>query len=115
MFHVVFIVAQAVHSTFVPELYASERERKQALASSEVRLQWDPDHDPSGAKVERSALQLGLRGEILARYAKDWIVEIEDISAFVRQQKEYAHTPYTQLVMPKEAVYLFMTLNLLRD
>jgi len=100
------IVAQAVHSTFVPELYSSEREWKQALATSEVRLQWDPDHDPSGAKVERRALQLGLRGEILVRYAKDWIVDIEDISAFVRQQKAHAHTtPYTQLITPKEAVY----------
>ncbi len=100
------IVAQAVHSTFVPELYSSEREWKQALATSEVRLQWDPDHDPSGAKVERHALQLGLSGETLAQYAHNWIVDIEDISAFVRQQKENAHTtPYTQLVMPKEEVY----------
>ncbi len=100
------ILAQAVHSTFVPELYASETAWKQALASSEVRLQWDPDHDPSGAKVERRALQLGLRGETLAHYAKDWIVDIEDISAFVKQQREHASTsPYTQLVMPKEVVY----------
>ncbi len=100
------ILAQAVHSTFIPELYSSETAWKQALASSEVRLQWDPDHDPSGAKVERRALQLGMRGETLVNYAKDWIMNIEDISAFVRQQREHASTsPYTQLVMPREVVY----------
>lgn len=29
-----------------------------------VRLQWDPDHDPSGAPVKRRAIQLGLRAEV---------------------------------------------------
>jgi hypothetical protein len=31
------------------------------VARSEVRLQWNPDHDPTGNKLERRALQLGLR------------------------------------------------------
>ena len=48
------ILKEAVHSTFVPEVYASQDEWKQAVARSSVRLQWDPDHDPSGAKVERA-------------------------------------------------------------
>ena len=29
-----------------------------------VRLQWDPDHDPSGAPQKRRAIQLGLRAEV---------------------------------------------------
>ena len=29
-----------------------------------VRLQWDPDHDPTGAHVKRRAIQLGLRNEV---------------------------------------------------
>src|SRR5581483_8831594 len=56
------VLQQAVHSTFVPELYAGREDWKQAVARSCVRLQWDPDHDPSVAKVERRAIQLGLRG-----------------------------------------------------
>jgi len=39
------------------------------------------------ASLERRAIQLGLRGEILARYAREWIIEIEDISAFVAEQR----------------------------
>lgn len=31
---------------------------------SAVRLQWDPDHTPSGAPERRRAIQLGLRDEV---------------------------------------------------
>ena len=100
------ILKDAVHSTFVAEIYASEAEWKGAVAHSSVRLQWDPDHDPSGAKVERRAIQLGLRGNLLARYAREWIVQIEDISAFVAEQRVHAQPAcYDRLLIPREEVY----------
>ncbi|WP_155968870.1 DUF4291 family protein [Kamptonema formosum] len=40
----------------------------------------------SGAKVDRRAIQLGLRGDVLSRYEREWIVNIEDLYEFVRQQ-----------------------------
>src|SRR5579885_1065943 len=61
------ILRQAVHSSFVPEVYGSEDAWRRAVAGSDVRLQWDPDHDPAGRPVERRAIQLGLRGGVLAR------------------------------------------------
>jgi hypothetical protein len=71
-----------------------------------VRLQWDPDHHPSGAKLERRAIQLGLRGPALARYAREWIVVIEDISEFVREQRHYVMShANSQLMTPRETVY----------
>ena len=51
-----------------------------AVANSDVRLPWDPDHDPSGAPLERHAIQLGLRGGILAKYAGEWLLGIEDVT-----------------------------------
>src|SRR5436309_4481244 len=100
------ILKGAVHSTFVPEVYPSQDEWKRAVAGSSVRLQWDPDHDPSGAKVERRAIQLGLRGDALARYAREWIVPIEDISPFVEQQRPHARpAAYDHLLVPREQVY----------
>lgn len=44
--------------------------------------------------------QLGLRGETLARYAREWIVSIEDISAFVAEQRGKS-----DLRVPVERVY----------
>jgi hypothetical protein len=100
------IVAQAVPSTYQQKLYTTTEEWKQALERSHVRVQWDPDHDPSGAKVERRALQLGLRGPVLAQYAREWIIAIEDISDFVSEQRQHVLSgDYTQLIIPRETMY----------
>jgi hypothetical protein len=99
------ILRQAVHSSFLPQVYGSEDAWKRAVAGSDVRLQWDPDHDPAGKPVERRAIQLGLRGDVLARYAKDWLLEIQDVSDFVREQRTNAAAPYDTLVTPSEDVY----------
>ena len=71
------ILRQAVHSTFIPRVYSSHDDWKQAVAKSSVRLQWDPDHGPSGAPLERRALQLGLRGQAVEKYVRDWVLGIE--------------------------------------
>jgi len=83
-----YILSQAVHSTFIAEIYQTEEHWKKALASSDVRLQWDPDHDPYGSKMHRKAIQLGLRGNILRQFATEWIGKIEDITDFVKQEGE---------------------------
>ncbi|WP_082408799.1 DUF4291 family protein [Verrucomicrobium spinosum] len=51
------------------------------------RLQWDPDHSPTGGPLERRAIQLGLRGNMIRRYGRDEVVAIEDISEFVAEQR----------------------------
>jgi hypothetical protein len=100
------LLAQAVPASFSVALYSSEQEWKRAVQRSEVRLQWDPDHDPSGAPLARRAIQLGLRGDALASYARDWIVDIQDISAFVAEQERVAgESGDTEFVTPRERVY----------
>jgi hypothetical protein len=99
------ILRRAVHSTFVPEVYGNEAAWKAAVVGSDVRLQFDPDHDPSGAPIQRRAIQLGLRGEVLARYAKEWLLDIEDVSEFVREQSQHARSPFDRLITPREEVY----------
>lgn len=100
------ILAQAVPSTFQPELSPSQDAWKQAVAQSSVRLQWDPDHAPAGAPVARRAIQLGLRGEALTRYAREWILDIQDISAYVVAQRTYAVSRDDERLMtPAEQVY----------
>lgn len=99
------ILALAVHSSYIPELYPNKSTWQTALKQSQVRLQWDPDHHPSGAKLERRAIQLGLRGQVLATYAKDWILNIEDISDFVQQQRQNINSDCAELITPRETVY----------
>ncbi|WP_420571028.1 DUF4291 domain-containing protein [Kordia sp.] len=97
----------AVHSSFKPELYESQETWKQAVQSSNVRLQWDPDHDPYGAKLDRRAIQIGIRNEFIRSYAKEDIIEIEDISAFVEEQYEFVKTnQLDKLMIPAERPFI---------
>lgn len=82
------ILDKAVHSSYKPELYKSCELWQQELANSEVRLQWDPEHDPNGEKKERKAIQLGLKGAVLKKYCTDWILEIKDITDFVKEERK---------------------------
>jgi hypothetical protein len=98
------ILGAAVQSSFVREIHGTEEAWKSAVASSDIRLQWDPDHDPRGQKVERRAIQIGLRGPTLARYASEWILGVEDVTDFVREQHANAGD-HERLLLPREEVY----------
>jgi hypothetical protein len=97
---------RAVLSAFDPQRYPSQDAWQRAVENSDVRLQWDPDHDPNGRPVARRALQLGLRGAALEEYAEAAIVSIEDITAFVKQQQVLLNEPRQSLYVPRERVYV---------
>jgi len=102
------LLAQAVASAHSEAQYATHAAWKEALQASEVRLQWDPDHDPAGRPLARRAVQLGLRGETLRRLNDEWLVDVMDISDFVEEQRqqlgtlEKLHTPLERTLQPKE-------------
>ncbi len=76
------------------------------VSCSDVRLQWYPDHLPTGDKCERRAVQLGLRGETLEAFGKREAVEITDVSGFVAEQiVNISSWKAGALVTPTEQVY----------
>ena len=83
------ILAAAVNSSFLPGIHTSREAWAAALEQSEVRLQWDPDHDPRGRKLTRRAIQLGMKGATLRAFATEWVISIEDMTEFVTEQREY--------------------------
>lgn len=96
----------AVPSSFWPQAYASREVWSKAVATSDVRLQWDPDHLPTGEPIERRAIQLGLRGRVLEVYGQREIIDLTDISGFVAEQREHAFAAVNRLFTPIERVYL---------
>ncbi|MCP4525308.1 MAG: DUF4291 domain-containing protein [Aestuariibacter sp.] len=101
------VLAAAVSSSYDPDLYSTKEVWKESISKSLVRLQWDPDHAPSGAREERRAIQLGLRGAMLREYGRNAIVEIIDLSEFVASQRTHVESKdYGQLVLPIEQVYV---------
>jgi len=99
------LLRMAVASTYDSTRYSTPEQWKAAVAKSDVRLQWDPDHDPWGKPLDRRALQLGIRGEVLRRYGETEILSIEDITPFVIGQRANIAGKLEALVMPQEAVY----------
>ena len=95
----------AVSSSFDATRYATQQAWQDAVASSEVRRQWDPDHAPSGAKLPRRAIQLGLRGDLLRAFATTELMEVIDMTDFVAEQRPHAQDDNPQLVTPLEHVY----------
>ena len=101
------LLAQAVPSSFDASNFGSRDEWAAAVAHSDVRLQWDPDHLPNGEKCERRAVQLGLRGGTLEAYGKREIVQIIDMSAFVAEQRSNIQDwENGSLLSPVEQVYV---------
>jgi hypothetical protein len=101
------ILARAVQSTYYQGHFPSQEQWRQELAASAVRLQWDPDHGPSGAKLERRAIQLGLRGEVLEAFSKRELLEVIDMTEFVTQQRPQVASPlFAGLRTPVEQVYV---------
>ncbi|WP_121812854.1 DUF4291 domain-containing protein [Mucilaginibacter kameinonensis] len=100
------ILNEAAISSFNPKYHDSHEQWRADLADKEVRLQWDPDHDPYGRKQERRAIQLGLKGEMLENFGKKQISRIEDITGFVKQQKQSLDTGRLhELEIPLERFY----------
>ncbi len=95
------VVREAVPSTFDAR-YTSRESWQEAVGRSEVRLQWDPDHSPSGHKLERRAIQLGLRGHTLAAFAHQELLEVIDMRSFVEAQRPLAQNDNPDLQLPVE-------------
>lgn len=97
------LVHEAVASTFTASDFARRDDWDAAVARSQVRVQWDPDHAPNGAKLQRRALQLGLRGNALVSLASGpELLEVIDMSDFVAAQRVHAQNDNPDLLVPIE-------------
>ena len=100
------ILSQAVFSSFKSQYYSSQEEWRSELEKKPVRLQWDPEHDPFGNKLERRAIQLGLKGKVLEDFGCKYIHLVEDVTPFVKEKYAYLQdNPAEELIVPVETLY----------
>jgi Domain of unknown function (DUF4291) len=99
------MLADAVPSSYEPELFASRSDWDIALRRSKARYQWDPDRDLGVRPLERRALQLGIEGELIRRYAREWIVRIADVTDLAHQVRDAVALRKPLPAVPEERVY----------
>lgn len=81
------ILQDAVPSAHHPSIHRERTEWKDALKRSNVRYQWDPDRDLRLEKLERRAIQIGIRDEMVSRYVHEWILSLEEVTALAHEIK----------------------------
>ncbi|MFD8599132.1 DUF4291 domain-containing protein [Kitasatospora sp. NPDC059646] len=91
----------AVLSGYKPGLHASKAEWQRVLRRSPARVQWDPERDLHLRPLPHRSLQLGLGGELVRRYAEEWLVRIEDLTPLARE----LHATRDAGLLPPERPY----------
>ena len=100
------ILSQGIHTSFEPDLFKTEIDWQLALRRGEVRYHWDPDRDLQLRRLDRRALQVGIRGSVLSNYVNHWILGIEDVTELAHAIKEAVESKQKQLpLVPEERVY----------
>lgn len=105
-----YLVQNAVISSYREDMGISFSEWKEQIKQSAIRCQWDPERDVHGNPLDYRSMQLGLRGEAVKKYVKDWIVTITDITDYVNElnAKKRLGEDISPL-LPKEKVYTVLT------
>ncbi|MEU9187962.1 DUF4291 domain-containing protein [Streptomyces sp. NPDC048484] len=78
-------LAHACLSHFDSTRFPSEAAWQEALQTSPVRVQWDPERDLQLNSLPHRAIQVGLSGEAVDRYVDDWITSIRDVTPLVHE------------------------------
>ncbi|GAB7182440.1 DUF4291 domain-containing protein [Kitasatospora sp. Ki12] len=76
---------RAVLSAYTGRVHDSQAAWKRELRQSPVRVQWDPERDLHLRPLDHRAVQVGLRGEAVRRYADEWIRRISDVTALAER------------------------------
>lgn len=101
------ILENSVHSSYQNDIYQVRENWERELTEKDVRLQWDPDHSPEGNKEERRAIQLGIKDKILRLFATKMIIQIDDITDFIHNQKELLKNKgISELTVPNEKIFI---------
>lgn len=80
-----YLVTHAVPSTYQENSGLSFDAWRLSVKQSDIRIQWDPERDIYGNPLDYRSIQIGIRGEYVRQYVRDWIVQIKDITDYVTE------------------------------
>lgn len=78
-------LAHASLSHFERDVHGSAEEWRAQRDASPVRVQWDPERSLHLEPLPYRAIQIGLSGPAVPRYAEDWIRDIREVTGLATE------------------------------
>ena len=103
-----YALLQSVLSHPTERVYTSGEEWREMMDNSTVNVQWDPERNIRGGKLDYRSIQVGISRHLIEEYNNDWIVDINDYTPLVhkiydlRKAGEYDKA---KKLLPMEKVY----------
>lgn len=103
-----YALLQAVLSHPQEGVYTSGEEWREMMDNATVNVQWDPERNIRGGKLDYRSIQVGISRHLIEEYNNDWIVDIVDYTPLVhkiydlRKKGEYDKA---KKLLPVEKVY----------
>ena len=79
------ILNQSIETHWNEALFPNQDNWQKRINKSDVIHQWDPERDIVGKRLNRQAIQIGIRGEVIRNYVSEFIIGVEDISDLVHE------------------------------
>ena len=89
-------------------VYKNEEEWERLFKNAKIYIQWDPERDINGNKLEYRSIQIGISRFMIKEFNDEWIVEINDISSLVRKMYgliRNGNKEKAKLFLPNEKIY----------
>ena len=100
------ILSHSVETSYNPSVYEDEDEWRRILKKSSVRHQWDPERNLKLGKLERRAIQIGIRGWVVEKYVNEWIIGLEEVTKLAHEIHNAVKNKGSDLpAVPSERVY----------
>lgn len=100
------ILSHSVETTHNPHIYKDEDDWRRTLKKSPVRHQWDPERNLKLGKLDRRAIQIGIRGWVVRKYVNEWIIGLENVTKLAHEIHTAVKNKRTELPpVPEERVY----------
>lgn len=77
------LVAMAVPTHFDPRWDATPEAWRARLATARAHVQWDPERNVRGAKLDHRTIQLGVGRALVKAFATEWIAGLDDVTPLV--------------------------------
>lgn len=101
-------LSQAALAMYDPAVYGNEAAWRQRLASTPVRVQWDPEKDIQLHELPYRSIQIGLGEAVVPDYVHRWILGVEDITPACKEIHSLVlagRLAEAQALLPVETLY----------